>query len=104
MMKNREYFEANVVMAVEIEYEYGGRNWNSMKGSEVKAYCDEQESFGNFISDIDYCTKQDDEWCRKVLNTAYYNWEHNRTWWNDTLKLTSLWELTNYIIDNGLVA
>lgn len=99
-LKNREYFDANVNMSVELEYEMGGRNWYTMKGSEVKEFCDRN---ADSISDIDFACKQDNEWVKKVLNTAYYNWMHNKQWWQSK-KLTSLWAVVDYIIDNNLVA
>lgn len=102
-MKDSKYFEEHVNMAVEIEYEYGGRNWYTMKGSEVKSFCDSYEDSEDGVSDIDYATKQDDEWVRKVLNAAYYNWMHNLDWCKSK-GIHSLWTLVDYIIDNRLVA
>ena len=103
MAKNREYFDNNVIMGVEVEYADGGRCWENMKGSEVKVYCEKVRQRGNYISDIDYVCKQTDAWVRKVLNTAEYNWSNN--WdWVQKKGFTSLYALVDYIIDNQLVA
>ena len=99
-LKNREYFDANVNMSVELEYEMGGRNWFTMKGSEVKEFCDRHS---DEISDIDFACKQDNAWVKKVLNTAYYNWSKNMPWVRKQ-NITSLWALVDFIIDNNLVA
>lgn len=67
----REYFDNNVDMAVEIEYEDGGRNWYTMKGPEVKEFCDERVAGGDYISDIDYCANQSDPAIREILDEAW---------------------------------
>lgn len=104
MMKNREYFEQHVVMAVEVEMEYGGRYWNSMPGSKVREYCERIANREDaYVSDLDYSCKQDDEWVRRVLNTADYNWRKNSEWCKSR-NLTSLQKVICYIIDNRLVA
>ena len=104
-MKDAKYFEENVNMIVEVEYESGGKSRQAMKGVEVKPYLDKVvDNKETYFSDCDYSTKQDDEWVRKVLNTADYNWRHNRKWWMDDLKFTSLGQLVDYIIDHKLVA
>lgn len=66
----KEYFYNNVIMAVEIEYDGGGRNWNTMKGSEVQAYLDNLSEDEGF-SDLDYCTKQENPEIREILDKAY---------------------------------
>lgn len=102
-MMTKDFFENNVIVAVEVEYDMGGRCWHTMKGSEVREYCDRVEQAGDSISDIDYCTKQNNAWCRKVLNAAYKNFYDNRDWcrkWG----LKSLDDVIDFIIDNKLVA
>ncbi len=66
----KEYFYNNVIMAVEIEYDGGGRNWNTMKGSEVQTYLDNLSEDEGF-SDLDYCTKQENPEIREILDKAY---------------------------------
>ena len=102
-MKDNKYFDAHVTMAVEIEFEDGGRFWTEVKGSELKDYCNKIYERGDYVSDIDFCSKQEDKWVRNVLNHAYYNWFENREWWK-ARKLTSLNDVVKYIIDNKLVA
>lgn len=102
-MKDNKYFQANVNMAVEIEYACGGRMWYTVKGSEVKSFCESYKDSGDYVSDIDYSCNQDDEWVRKVLNTADYNWMHNLDWCKSK-KLTSMYSVVDYIIANKLVA
>ena len=103
MAKDKKYFDDNVILGVEVEYEDGGRNWTNMRGSEVKAYCDKVVARGDYISDIDYVCKQEDDWVRKVLNTAEYNWSKNFEWVKSK-GITSLWALVDYIIERGVVA
>lgn len=72
---NKQYFEQNVVMAIEVEYETGGRCWHTMKGSEVKGYLDRLEQDDNrYFSDIDYCSKQDDPEIGKIIEAAIKIW------------------------------
>ena len=99
----RDFFENNVIVAVEVEYDMGGRCWHTMKGAEVKAYCDGVKKRGDFISDVDYCAKQNNAWCRRVLNAAHKNWHDNRDWCK-RWKLNSLDAVIDFIIDNNLVA
>lgn len=71
----KEYFEQNVIMAIEIEYEDGGRHWNTMKGSEVEEYLDRLEhDEGRYLSDIDYCSKQNDPEIGKIIDAAIEIW------------------------------
>lgn len=71
----KEYFEQNVIMAIEIEYEDGGRHWNTMKGSEVKEYLDRLEhNEGRYLSDVDYCSKQNDPEIGKIIDAAIEIW------------------------------
>ncbi len=100
MMKNKEYFNDNVVMAIEVEYADGGRCWHAKDGWMVDRYCERVLQCGDFISDIDYSRDQRDEWCRKVLNLAYYNLRENRDWCNK-MKFKSVDEVIDWIIDNG---
>lgn len=66
----KEFFDANVIMAVEIEYDFGGRHWTEMKGSEVQDFLNNLgESEG--LSDIDYCTKQENPEIKEILDQGY---------------------------------
>ena len=102
-MKDNKYFDNNVMMVVEIEFENGGRHRETMRGAEVDKYLDNhcQDGYAYF-SDCDYCTTQPDDWCRKVLNTAYLNWTKNFDWVKKQ-GVCSLWELVTWIIDRQLV-
>ena len=66
----REYFENEVDIAVEIEYEDGDRDWYTMKGPEVKEFCDKRVAGGDYISDIDYCANQSDPAVGELLAEA----------------------------------
>lgn len=102
-MKDNKYFNDNVMMAVEIEYEDGGRFWETMRGADVDAYLDKRCREGYaYFSDCDYCTKQPDEWCRNVLNTADLNWTKNLAWVKKQ-GIHSFSELVSWIIDRQLV-
>lgn len=69
----KEFFDANVIMAVEIEYGLGGRHWIEMKGSEVQNYINNlSEDEG--LSDIDYCAKQENPEIQKILDKANEIW------------------------------
>lgn len=69
---NKKYFEENVIMAIEVEYENGGRCWHEVKGSEVKAFLEAlDKDEDRFFSDMDYCTRQEDPQIGEVLKKAY---------------------------------
>lgn len=70
----REFFDNNVIIAVEVEYKDGGRYWTQMHDSEVKEFCDRVREAGDFISDIDYCTKQESTEVREFLDSCYEEW------------------------------
>ena len=74
---NRQYFAENVIMAVEIESESYGRRWTTMKNSEVDGYL-ERLAEDEGLSDIDYCTKQEDPEIGKVLEKAYKIFDESR--------------------------
>lgn len=95
---NKEYFNNNVMMAIEVETECGGRYWDTMLGSEVDAFCKRHE---NEISDIDYCCNQPDAFCRKVLNLAELNFFKNRAYC-EKHNITSFFKMIDFILDNGL--
>ena len=68
----REYFEANVIMAVEVEYDGGGRSWRMMPGKDVRRFCENVRNCG--ISDIDYAAEQDDPEIQKIIDEARAIW------------------------------
>lgn len=74
---NRQYFAENVIMAVEIESDSYGRHWTTMKNSEVDRYL-ENLSEDEGLSDIDYCTRQEDPEIGKVLEKAYKIFDESR--------------------------
>lgn len=73
MKMTKEYFENNVVFAV--EFDYGHREWETATG--VKELKKVIEAGNDNLSDIDYCCKQDDEKVRKFLNFVDYNFRKN---------------------------
>lgn len=101
MKHNKEYFDSHVIMAVEIEYEMGGRNWYTMKGTEVDSFCKSYEDSEDCISDIDFCSKQEDDWCRKVLDFAEDSWFNNRELVNRA-NVDNLWDFVDYVIEHEL--
>lgn len=104
MAKDKKYFNENVIMAVELEWEDGYRQWITCTGSNMKDTINDATKYGDkYLSDIDFCTKQDDEWVKKVLNHAMLNWTKNYDWCKKH-NLSSLDALVDYIIDNKLVA
>lgn len=95
-MKKKE-FNNLVVMAVEVEYEDGGRVWRTMSGDEVKAFCDKvRKSSDKFISDIDYCAEQCDD-VQKVLDEAYKMFRENSAF-------KSLEAAINYLLEDDAPA
>lgn len=73
----KEFFDANVIMAVEIEYDFGGRHWTEMKGSDVQDFLNNLgESEG--LSDIDYCTKQENSEIKEILDQGYKMFDEAR--------------------------
>lgn len=99
-MKDAKYFWKHAMMAVEIEHEFGGRSWKEMPAKEVNSFCENIRNCG--ISDIDYSCKQPNEWCRKVLNTADYNWRNNRKWCKDN-NFKSFQDVIDWILKNKRV-
>lgn len=100
---DKNYFEANVVFAVEVEFEIGGRNWRTVVGQKaLDEYLNRLNEFDDmWLSDIDYASKQPDKKVRKVLNTAWYNFRNNSEWCKKH-GLTSLWSVVDYIIEENL--
>ena len=101
-MTAREYFDANVNYAVEIEYCDGSREWLTYHGEDAL-----REALGFFtacndcaISDVDYGS-QEDKFCDRVINLAILNWTKNRDWWQKN-KLKSLDDVIVFILDNEL--
>lgn len=76
MKMTKEFYEANVLMGVEVEYDNGGRHWHQMWGDEVADFIkalDEDEH----LSDIDLCCTQPNETVKKFLNLVWWNADHN---------------------------
>lgn len=78
----KQEFEQKVDMAVEIEYETGGRHWTVMKGSEVDAYIDGLGEYAS-LSDVDYSYKQEFEEVRNLLDKAEDIWFNHKEWWQE---------------------
>ena len=66
----KEYFKNNAIVVVETIDDSYGKFRYIMKGSEVEGFLKRMKNEG--LSDIDYCCRQENEWCRKVLNLR--NW------------------------------
>ena len=94
-MFNKDYFYNNVMYSV--EFDNGYRYRDTIVGAKLVEALESHDD----ISDIEFASKQPDTWCRKVCNLAYYNWFNNRPWWQKK-GFTSLYEVVDYIIDNGL--
>lgn len=90
---NRQYFAENVIMAVEIESDSYGRHWTTMKNGEIDGYL-ERLAEDEGLSDIDYCTKQEDPEIAKVLEEAYMVFEEAR----GTGKFQSISEAIDMVI------
>ena len=69
----KEFFDAKVTMAVEIEYDFGGREWRTMRGEDVQAFINKLEE-DESLSDIDYCTQQENPEIQKILDQANEIW------------------------------
>ena len=68
----KEFFDANVIMAVEVDG-FMGKHWTEMKASKIQSYIDNLgEDEG--LSDIDYCTKQEDPEIQQILDKANEIW------------------------------
>lgn len=100
-MKDMKYFSDNAMYAIEVEDAGGcGRYWDTVKGSdELARYIRRVEAGGNLISDVDYAAKQEDEWCRKVLNLTDYNWDKNKDWCRK-MGFKSFGDLIIWIVEN----
>lgn len=68
-MNARDYFYANVLVAVEMEDEYGYRWWEQMHHNEADEYIHNEISMGYYFSDIDFC-EQTNTFCTRVLKLA----------------------------------
>ena len=78
MMMTRDYYNDNVDMAVEFEYEDGYRYWKTFKGLEMHDGINAEIEDGKvYLSDIDLCTKQSDDKVRAFLNFVEYNCRYN---------------------------
>ena len=103
-MTAREYFDANVIIAIEVEYAEGGRDWSYIKG----IYDAEQEieliqEYGDYLSDFDYASiaRQTDKFVQRVLKLANKNFWENPDWvLRNNLK--SYDDVVYFILDNEL--
>lgn len=100
--ERHEYFDKHVDMAVEVEYESGGRHWYHMKGAEVKKFLDNLDE-DEYFSDCDFVVRQSDAWVRSVLNHAEVNFFQNHAWCKRHGIDGSLNKVLNFIIDENLV-
>ena len=104
MNKAREYFYNNVILAVEVEFAEGGREWFEVKGAdEEQKLMESIVEAGDYISDSDFATDshQVDNFVKRVIKLASLNWWENREWWQRN-NLKSYWEVIDFILDNEL--
>ena len=103
-MTAREYFDEHVIIAIEVEYAEGGRDWEYLEG----IYKAEEEielimEYGDYLSDYDYASiqRQTDKFVQRVLKLANLNFWENPDW---VLKnnLKSYDDVVYFILDNGL--
>ena len=87
-------FKANAIYAVEIEYEDGGREWFTMKGTETQAFVREEAELGNYVSDTDFAGKQDNAEVQAILDKA---WE---LFMNNTKKFKSYYEAIETFLED----
>lgn len=102
-MTAREYFDANVIIAIEVELAEGGREWNYCKG----IYKAEQEielilEYGDYLSDFDYAPKaKQDKFIQRVLKLADLNFWKNPDWMKRN-NLKDYDDVVYFILDNEL--
>lgn len=96
-MKKSEFLK-KVDMAVEIEYEIGGRQWYTLKGNQVKCFTNNL-SDDEYVSDIDYSYQQEFEEVREILDKAENIWFHNREWWMSR-NMKSLQEVIDALLED----
>ncbi len=70
----KKYFHDNLIMAVELDYDDMGREWFTMKESEVDEFCKKHQGE---LSDIDYACKQDDPEISMIIEVAWKNLSAN---------------------------
>ena len=102
-MTAREYFDNNVVFAVEVEYSDGGRDWSHYRGKrDLHDALTSIEACGSMaLSDVDYNGSQEDYFCEKVLKLADLNFWKNPEWVKRN-NLKSYDDVIYFILDNEL--
>lgn len=101
IMTAAEYFNTNVIWAVEVDTGCG-RFWKTCEGTAMLDALMKGDLYADSISDYDFAAKQENDFCRIVLNTADKNFRENRSWckkWH----LTSLFAVVDFILENNLV-
>ena len=102
-MTAREYFDANVIIAVEVEYAEGGRDWSYYKGlAKAEEGIELIQEYGDYLSDFDYASKTRQEpFIKRVLELADLNFWKNPDWvLRNNLK--SYDDVIYFILDNEL--
>ena len=102
-MTAREYFDEHVVIAVEVEFQEGGREWYYEKGiDKAEQLIESVQEYGDYLSDFDYASKSRQEpFIKRVLNLADLNFWKNKTWMERN-KLDSYDDVVYFILDNEL--
>lgn len=95
---DRKVFNNEVVYAVELEYEMGGRSWKDVKGKDLNKFL---ELHKGELSDLDFNCHQDNEEVKRVLNLAHINWYKNHEWVAKR-DIHSFDDLVDYILNNKL--
>jgi hypothetical protein len=102
MNKASEYFYNNVIIAVEVEYAEGGRQWFYVKGEdEEQKLIESVTEAGDYLSDSDFSSNQPDKFVKRVIDLAHLNWFKNDAWCKRN-NLTSYWKVIDFILENEL--
>lgn len=103
-MTAREYFDEHVVIAIEVEFVEGGRQWSYYDGIyKAEEAIELIQEYGDYLSDYDYASKnnQKDKFCKRILELADLNFWKNPDWVHRN-KLESYDDVIYFILDNGL--
>ena len=104
-MTAREYFDANVVIAVEVEFaDDHSRHWYYQNGIDsAEVLIESVTEAGDYLSDFDYASKerQTDKFVKRVLALADLNFWKNPDWVTRN-NLKSYDDVIYFILDNEL--
>ena len=101
-MTAREYFDANVIIAIEVERaDDHGREWYYEKGvDKAEQLIESVQEYGDYLSDFDYASKTRQEpFIKRILELANTIMAGNN---NRKSKLDSYDDVVYFILDNEL--